>query len=94
MYDLFFSTEDQNDLAAILKTIYAKYCKKSRLACDDLGSIRGRVWGYWNQSTLCIERILPCCTWLGHHPCKRIGYFVHYLLDQIGQENYLKIYDL
>lgn len=36
MYDLFFSTEDQNDLAAILKTMYVvhkvkKYDKDEKL---------------------------------------------------------------
>ena len=43
----------------IRRRIYAKYRKKSGIACNYLSSIRCCIWRHWNQSTVCPSAMLP-----------------------------------
>lgn len=36
------------------KILYAKFCKKSRASSDDFSRLRGSVWGYRDQSLVCL----------------------------------------
>ena len=43
----------------IRRRIYAKYRKKSGIACNYLSCIRCCIWRHWNQSTVCPAAMLP-----------------------------------